>query len=96
MIAVITATSKRAADDAARKVKIDYEELPFILTIDEAIEKESFFKPRPVLRLGDCERDWEKEEKDDNLVILEGTSKMGGQEHVSQETFDSDSPENAC
>lgn len=88
MIAVITATSKRAADDAARKVKIDYEELPFILTIDEAIEKESFFKPRPVLRLGDCERDWEKEEKDDNLVILEGTSKMGGQEHVSRETFD--------
>lgn len=83
IIGVVLADTKVRAQAGARAVRIQYEELPYILTIGEAIEQESFFKPRSVLRQGYCERSWEEEEQDDNQVVLEGSTLIGGQEQVS-------------
>ncbi|SNX84972.1 probable xanthine dehydrogenase [Melanopsichium pennsylvanicum] len=85
IIGVIVADTKRNAQAAAHKVEIGYEDLPHILTIDEAIEKESFFKPRPVIHRGDSgDEGWEQYDH-----VLEGETRMGGQEHFYLET-------NAC
>ncbi|KAI3481440.1 hypothetical protein L1887_56142 [Cichorium endivia] len=53
IIGLIVADTKRHAQAAAHKVHIEYEDLPHILTIDEAIKAQSFFKPRPVIHRGD-------------------------------------------
>ncbi|KDN47751.1 hypothetical protein K437DRAFT_245899 [Tilletiaria anomala UBC 951] len=85
IIAVVVAEDKRTAQRAARAVMIEYDELPHILTIDEAIAAGSYFKPRPVLRRGDVENaDWGDCER-----TLEGETRLGGQEHFYLET-------NAC
>ncbi len=85
IIGVIVADTKRNAQAAAHKVKIDYEDLPHILTIDEAIAAQSFFQPRPVIHRGDSdEAGWAQYDH-----VLEGETRMGGQEHFYLET-------NAC
>ena len=85
IIGVIVADTKRNAQAAAHKVKIEYEDLPHILTIDEAIAAESFFKPRPVIHRGDSGGEgWAQYDH-----VLEGETRMGGQEHFYLET-------NAC
>jgi xanthine dehydrogenase/oxidase len=76
IIGAIAADTKAHAQAAAKAVVIEYEDMPYILTIDEAIAAQSFFKPRPVLHRGDP----------DNLAeysdyVIEGEFKMGGQEH---------------
>ena len=40
---MIVANSQAIAQEAARLVKIEYQELPYVLTIEEAIERSSFF-----------------------------------------------------
>ncbi|SPO26453.1 probable xanthine dehydrogenase [Ustilago trichophora] len=85
IIGVIVADTKRNAQAAAHKVQIEYEDLPHILTIDEAIAAESYFKPRPVIHRGDSsEEGWSQYDH-----VLEGETRMGGQEHFYLET-------NAC
>ncbi|GAC99094.1 xanthine dehydrogenase/oxidase [Pseudozyma hubeiensis SY62] len=85
IIGVIVADTKRNAQAAAHKVKIEYEDLPHILTIEQAIEAESFFRPRPVIHRGDSsEEGWSQYDH-----VLEGETRMGGQEHFYLET-------NAC
>jgi xanthine dehydrogenase/oxidase len=74
------------AQAAARAVKIVYEDLLAILTIDEAIEANSFFKHGKMLKKGVAIEDkmdgvWEKCEK-----VFEGTTRIGGQEHFYLET----------
>lgn len=83
-IAMILATSALKAQQAARAVKIEYEDLPAVLTIEEAIEKESFHKLYREIKKGDTEEAFKNCD-----YVFTGTARMGGQEHFYLET-------NAC
>lgn len=83
-IAMIFATSAVRAREAARAVKVEYEELPAVLTIEEAIEQESFHKLYREIKKGDTEEAFKKCD-----YVFTGTVRMGGQEHFYLET-------NAC
>lgn len=87
VIGVVLADSQLGARAAARKVKIEYEDLPALITIDQAIEAGSFFTYGKELRKGDsalkqdlsglfaaCDR------------VFEGTTRLGGQEQFYLET----------
>ncbi|KAE8233031.1 hypothetical protein CF326_g1933 [Tilletia indica] len=91
VIGVITATSKRLAQRAAKAVKVEYEDLEHWLTIEEAIERNSFFPPRRTLSKGSWTegKDGEATSDDDFAdceMVEEGMSRMGGQEHFYLET----------
>jgi xanthine dehydrogenase/oxidase len=85
-IGLVYAETALRAQAAARAVRIVYEDLPAILTIDEAIEAGSFFKHGKMLKKGAAieermEDVWEKCER-----VFEGTTRIGGQEHFYLET----------
>jgi xanthine dehydrogenase/oxidase len=85
-IGMVYAETALQAQAAVRAVKITYDDLPAILTIDEAIEANSFFQHGRMLRKGvviDGSID-DAFEKCDR--IFEGTIRMGGQEHFYLET----------
>lgn len=83
-IALILATSQARAAEGVRAVKIEYEDLPAIFTMEEAIEKESFHKFYRYIEKGDT-----KEAFQNCDYTFTGVSRMGGQEHFYLET-------NAC
>ena len=83
-IGMILADSAKHAEAAARVVKVQYEDLPAIFTIEEAIAKESFFPHFRYINKGDAEGAFEKADH-----VFTGISRMGGQEHFYLET-------NAC
>lgn len=87
VIGVVLADSQLGARAAARKVKIEYEDLPALITIDQAIQAGSFFTYGKELRKGEpalkqdlsgpfeaCDR------------VFEGTTRLGGQEQFYLET----------
>ncbi|KAJ5532485.1 hypothetical protein N7494_009037 [Penicillium frequentans] len=80
-IGVILATSAKIAEAGMRAVKVEYEDLPAILTIEEAIEVESFFGHYRYIKCGDTEEAFKEADH-----IFEGVSRMGGQEHFYLET----------
>ncbi|PQE20593.1 xanthine dehydrogenase protein [Rutstroemia sp. NJR-2017a BBW] len=85
-IGLVYAETALQAQQAARAVKIVYEDLPAILTIDEAIEQNSFFPYGKMLKKGAAIEDkmeeiWSKCDR-----IFEGTTRIGGQEHFYLET----------
>ena len=85
-IGLVYAKTALQAQAAARAVKIVYEDLPTILTIDEAIEANSFFKYGKMLKKGfalegTMDGVWDKCDK-----VFEGVTKIGGQEHFYLET----------
>jgi xanthine dehydrogenase/oxidase len=85
-IGLVYAETALQAEAAARAVKIVYEDLPAILTIDEAIQANSFFTHGKILKKGDAIDDkmagvWEKCDH-----VFEGVSRIGGQEHFYLET----------
>jgi xanthine dehydrogenase/oxidase len=86
VIGMVYAETAIEAQAAARAVRIVYEELPVILTIDKAIEANSFFEHGKHLRkgLGIDGRMDEAFAKCDR--IFEGTTRIGGQEHFYLET----------
>ncbi|CAD6923331.1 unnamed protein product [Tilletia controversa] len=86
VIGVVTATSKRLAQRAAKAIKVEYEDLEHWLTIEEAIERESFFPPRRTLAKGSWTEGKEDDDFGDCEMVEEGTSRMGGQEHFYLET----------
>ncbi|CAK1600926.1 unnamed protein product [Parnassius mnemosyne] len=83
-IGVIVAKDQATAQAAARKVRIEYEELqPVIVTIEDAIKHNSFYKQFPkTIRRGDVKSAFE----DPNHIIVEGQCRIGGQEHFYLET----------
>ncbi|XP_045534492.1 xanthine dehydrogenase [Papilio machaon] len=83
-IGVIVAEDQATAQAAARKVHIEYEELqPIIITIEDAIKHNSFYKQFPkTLRKGDVKSAFD----DTNNIIVEGECRIGGQEHFYLET----------
>ncbi|OTA08800.1 xanthine dehydrogenase [Trichoderma parareesei] len=84
VIAMVLATSASKAQEAAKAVKVEYEDLPAILTIEEAIQQDSFHPCYREIKTGDVEEAFKKSD-----YVFTGTARMGGQEHFYLET-------NAC
>lgn len=86
VIGLILADSKQLARRAASFVKIEYKELPAVLTIEDAIDANSFYEgfKREITR-GTCEPDTFTTEND-NEIVVEGVCRIGGQEHFYLET----------
>ncbi|EED24430.1 xanthine dehydrogenase HxA, putative [Talaromyces stipitatus ATCC 10500] len=80
-IGMILATSAKIAEEASRAVKVEYEELPAILTMEEAIEAKSFFQHFRHIKNGDTEAAFKEADH-----VFTGVSRMGGQEHFYLET----------
>jgi len=83
-IGIILANSAKLAEAGARAVKVDYEELPAIFTMEEAIEQESYFQHFRYIIDGDTEKAFKEADH-----VFTGVARMGGQEHFYLET-------NAC
>ncbi len=75
-IFAVIATSVNAARRATRLAKIEYEELPAILDIDEAVKNESFVIPSVKLARGNA-----KELLSASSHKLSGRFTLGGQDH---------------
>ena len=87
LIGLIIADSKPLARKAASLVQIDYEPLPFVLTIEDAIEHDSFFEFNKAITKGIFDSDTFKiDENNTNEVVFEGKCRVGGQEHFYLET----------
>ncbi|XP_058453395.1 xanthine dehydrogenase [Malaya genurostris] len=83
ILGAIVADNQAIAQKAARRVKIVYEELsPIIVTLEDAIEKGSFFPgyPKAIVQ-GDIEKGFQHA-----AHVIEGDCRMGGQEHFYLET----------
>nr|POE96473.1 xanthine dehydrogenase [Quercus suber] len=83
-IGMVLATSAKQAEAGARAVKVEYEELPAIFTIEEAIQKDSYFDHFHYIHNGDVGKAFEESDH-----VFTGVARMGGQEHFYLET-------NAC
>jgi len=70
-----------AARIGATKVEVEYEPLPSLVTVTEAIAAESFQGARPTVRRGDPEAQW-----DTCAHVFEGEFEFAGQEHFYLET----------
>ncbi|KAH6638411.1 xanthine dehydrogenase/oxidase [Boeremia exigua] len=86
VIGMVYADTALEAQAAARAVKVEYEELKPILSIDDAITANSFFAHGKYLRKGLAIDDKMDEAFDQCDKIFEGTTRMGGQEHFYLET----------
>ncbi|RPA90528.1 xanthine dehydrogenase [Choiromyces venosus 120613-1] len=81
-IGMVYAESAAIAQAAAQLVDVQYEELPPILTISEAIAVKSFFSHGKMLIRGKPTAEGFK----DCDFVYEGVARMGGQEHFYLET----------
>jgi xanthine dehydrogenase/oxidase len=82
IIGVVLCETEQAAYTAASLIQIEYELLtPTILTIEDAIQYESFLGDEQCLRRGDPEKALTEAEH-----TLTGTLLVGGQEHFYLET----------
>lgn len=80
-IGMILADSAKHAEAGARGVKIEYEELPAIMTIEEAVTKSSYFDHSRFIKKGDVEEGFNNADH-----VFSGVARMGGQEHFYLET----------
>ncbi|KAK4555565.1 hypothetical protein LTR86_007318 [Recurvomyces mirabilis] len=80
-IGVILATSAAIAEAGAGAVRVQYEELPAIFTIEEAIAQDSYFDHYRFINNGDTERAFKEADH-----VFTGIARMGGQEHFYLET----------
>ncbi|KAK6438877.1 hypothetical protein LTR95_004923 [Oleoguttula sp. CCFEE 5521] len=80
-IGVVLGTSAKVAEAGARAVKVVYEDLPAIFTIEEAIEKESYFDHYRFINNGDVDKAFAEADH-----VFTGVARMGGQEHFYLET----------
>ncbi|KAL4915020.1 Molybdopterin-binding domain of aldehyde dehydrogenase-domain-containing protein [Aspergillus aurantiobrunneus] len=84
-IGLVYAESALVAQAAAKAVRVAYEDLPVILTIDEAIAAGSFFAHGKELRRGAPPEKMDAVFRDCEFVVS-GTTRVGGQEHFYLET----------
>ncbi|KAK5579855.1 hypothetical protein RB653_009543 [Dictyostelium firmibasis] len=75
-IGCIVAETHIQALEASKLVAIEYEELPAVTSIEDAIAKQSFFPFTHVLKDGDMEKGWSESDH-----IIDGEFKVGAQEH---------------
>ncbi|KAG7008356.1 ruvB-like helicase 1 [Physcia stellaris] len=80
-IGMILADSAKHAEAGARAVKVQYEELPAIFTIEEAIAHQSYFDHYRYINNGDVEGAFKTADH-----VFTGIVRMGGQEHFYLET----------
>ena len=73
--------SLEAARRGALAVEVDYEELPALVTVEEAIAADSFQGAQPVLQRGDTAAGLARATR-----VFEGVTTMAGQEHFYLET----------
>ncbi|KAF7187278.1 Xanthine dehydrogenase, partial [Pseudocercospora fuligena] len=83
-IGLVLATSAKRAEAGARAVKVEYEDLPALFTMEEAIAADSFFPHYHYINNGDVKEACAKADH-----VFSGVARMGGQEHFYLET-------NAC
>ncbi|KAJ8247097.1 hypothetical protein GJAV_G00258690 [Gymnothorax javanicus] len=82
MICAVAADTRQHAKRAAAAVKITYEDLPnTVFTVEEAIEKKSFFEPERTIERGCVTEAFGKADQ-----VYEGQIRLGGQEHFYMET----------
>lgn len=86
IIGLVYAESALQARAAADRVQVTYNALPSIVTIDEAIKANSFFKHGKQLRKGDAIGGSLEDAFAKCEHVFEGTTRMGGQEHFYLET----------
>ncbi|KAJ3223048.1 hypothetical protein HK099_001575 [Clydaea vesicula] len=91
MIGMIIAHDERTARYASKKVKVTYEKLPTIFTIEEAIDKKSFFPYPRELANGNFSSMKSAKKNDDRPLSLatkfvSGKIRMSAQEHFYLET----------
>ncbi|KAE8278250.1 Aldehyde oxidase 1 [Larimichthys crocea] len=80
--AAVVADTRAHAKRGAAAVKISYEDLPDpVFTIEEAVEKSSFFEPRRAIQRGDVTEAFKTVDQ-----LHEGEIRIGGQEHFYMET----------
>ncbi|KAL8705834.1 MAG: hypothetical protein Q9201_001057 [Fulgogasparrea decipioides] len=80
-IGMILADSSKHAEAGARAVKVEYEDLPAILSIEEAIAKESYFQHYRYIVKGDIAKAFKEADH-----VFTGIVRLGGQEHFYLET----------
>ncbi|KAJ2898498.1 hypothetical protein IWW38_001376, partial [Coemansia aciculifera] len=81
-VALVIAASLKLAQDAARLVKVQYEQLPAILSVRDAVAQQSFFAETRQLVNGDVDAALQAAD-----LVLEGSSFCGAQEHFYLETM---------
>uniref|UniRef100_A0A4W5NY32 Aldehyde oxidase 1 n=1 Tax=Hucho hucho TaxID=62062 RepID=A0A4W5NY32_9TELE len=82
MVCAVVADTRNQAKRGAAVVKIGYEDLPGpVFTVEEAIEKQSFFLPKRMIEQGNVDEAFDKVDH-----IYEGAIRLGGQEHFYMET----------
>jgi xanthine dehydrogenase large subunit len=72
----VAATTIEAARRAARLARVEYEDLPALLTVEEALAAKSFLEPPQVMKRGTSRRAIARAQH-----RLQGRLKVGGQEH---------------
>lgn len=72
----VVATSHRAAKKAALKAVVEYEVMPAILTIEQALEQAQFVRPSHFMQRGDTESALKEADR-----VIKGHIHMLGQEH---------------
>ncbi|KAM8905353.1 xanthine dehydrogenase/oxidase isoform 2-T2 [Spinachia spinachia] len=81
IIGAVVADTQLQAQRAARAVRVQYEELQPVVTIQEAIAAQSFYQPIRTLQRGDLEAGFKQADH-----VVEGEMHIGGQEHFYLET----------
>ena len=80
-LGMILADSAKHAEAGARAVQIQYEDLPAIFTIEEAIAQESYMPHYRYIIKGDAEGAFQSADN-----VFTGVVRLGGQEHFYLET----------
>lgn len=80
-IAVVIAKDDFTARMAAKKIEIEYQELPAVLDPREAYKKGFLISPERTFSCGNLAEAWKKCD-----FIVEGSAESGGQEHLYLET----------
>ena len=84
IIGVVVAESEAAARGAAKQVRVQYEDLPAVLTIEDAIAADSEYEGwGHAIETGDVDAAFQSGEV---AHVLEGGDGVGGQEHFYLET----------
>ncbi|KAM7365749.1 hypothetical protein PAMP_016661 [Pampus punctatissimus] len=82
MLCAVVADTRAHAKRGAAAVKISYEDLPEpAFTVEEAIERSSFFEPQRTIERGNVTEAFKTVDQ-----VYEGDVRMGGQEHFYMET----------
>jgi xanthine dehydrogenase/oxidase len=91
VIGIVVADTHENAKDAARKVRVEYEDIPAVLDMDQAVATGSFHPGSGrVLEIGDPDSFFSDTAiHSEDIQILEGDVRMGGQEHFYLEPMSS-------